>query len=111
MRNERFTRDLSKIAVLISKIHPRCVLRTRLTGYLLQHKQISVSWCVPLLYIREDQGIRDQQTKTGLRLRPHSFESENMARIVSVLCIVCLVLTIVLAKPVPQQNSKFLTDR
>lgn len=72
MRNERFTRDLSKIAVLISKIHPRCVLRTRLTGYLLQHKQISVSWCVPLLYIREDQGIRDQQTKTGLRLHPSS---------------------------------------
>ncbi|XP_061928760.1 uncharacterized protein LOC107998115 isoform X1 [Apis cerana] len=28
-----------------------------------------------------------------------------MARIVSVLCIVCLVLTIVLAKPVPQQNN------
>lgn len=90
----------------------RCVLRTRLTGYLLQHKQISVSWCVSPLYIREDQGMRDHQT--GLRFRP-SFETaskgENMAKSVASLSIFCLILTIVVAKPVPQQNSKFLTDR
>ncbi|XP_061928761.1 uncharacterized protein LOC107998115 isoform X2 [Apis cerana] len=51
------------------------------------------------------QGSADKNWTSVTSELPHSFESENMARIVSVLCIVCLVLTIVLAKPVPQQNN------
>lgn len=58
------------------------------------------------------QGSADKNWTSVTFELPHSFESENMTRsVASVVCIVFLVLTIVVAKPVPQRSSKFLTDR
>lgn len=69
----------------------------------------------PFVYKRESRyrgSAEKNRTSVTSHELPYSSESEIMARsVVSTLCIVCLVLTIVAAKPVPQRNGKFLTDR
>lgn len=70
---------------------------------------------VPSVYKRGSRyrgSAEKNRTSVTSHELPYSSESEIMARsVVSALCIVCLLLTIVAAKPVPQRNGKFLTDR